>query len=316
MSYKEKYLKYKTKYSLLKEQIGGSFIIGDYDPASPTTLFDYDSVIANNILFFNSYYECFQDIFINFYENHSQYNLDNFFNYTSFLYNMLKIRVYLWSLESYTDSNNTFLRNTGAFITYPELAPAIEQIEPYTTTGGYDGNVTFITNPFVANFEFNIHNKLLEMIDQAHNNINASIPHMSQDMTNQLQTNKTDLQSIITDINRQGNRLPKDDSTFNKYLDTKITEITLNINRTRNGVNSPFRDDAMKDYKEYYRRIQIIERLKFEITKLYSELADVAAKIRDGDRYLSNDPNFGILHSRFQTEFDILEGQLQMHQII
>jgi hypothetical protein len=29
MSYKEKYLKYKTKYSLLKEQKGGHFLIGE-----------------------------------------------------------------------------------------------------------------------------------------------------------------------------------------------------------------------------------------------------------------------------------------------
>ena len=62
MSYKEKYLKYKTKYSLLKEQIGGSFIKGDYDDDSPTALFKYTSSISD-MEFFHSYAECMQDLY-------------------------------------------------------------------------------------------------------------------------------------------------------------------------------------------------------------------------------------------------------------
>jgi hypothetical protein len=42
MSYKEKYLKYKTKYSLLKEQKGGHFLTDDdYDKDPSYAMFNF-----------------------------------------------------------------------------------------------------------------------------------------------------------------------------------------------------------------------------------------------------------------------------------
>jgi hypothetical protein len=315
MSYKEKYLKYKTKYSLLKEQIGGSFIKGDYDDDSPTALFKYTSSISD-MEFFHSYAECMQDLYINFYENNSPYMLDNFNYYGFFLYIMLKIRIYLWFWEDRNDAVNTFLRNTNGFITYPELAPAIEQIIPYSTSGGYNGNDKFITDPFIAVIELLIYKNLLEKRDTFRNNISKSIT-ISQKMSDELRNDDEFLKNKLIKIKIEQKSLPTDDRRFNQYLNEQIDKIAFQLHVNKNGAFSPFNRDVIQEYKKYYKDKQNIERLETEIKKLHSKLAAVAAKIRVNEiGYLNQDLDITTLHERFQIEFSKLDELLHFERVI
>jgi hypothetical protein len=229
---------------------------------------------------------------------------------------MLKIRIWLWFWEDRNDAVNTFLRNTNGFITYPELAPAIEQIIPYSTHGGYNGNEKFITDPFISNLDLQINTILLEKRDTARNNISKSIT-ISQKMSDQLRNNDEFLKDKLIKIKIEQKSLPTDDKRFNQYLNEQIDKIAFQLHINKNGVYSPFNRDVIQEYKKYYKDKQIIERLETEIKKLHSELAAVAAKILVGDTiYLKSYPDVEILHYRFQDEFNKLDEILHFEGVI
>ena len=92
MSYKEKYLKYKTKYSLLKEQKGGGNFLtdDDYDEDLSYAMFNFspdflEKKIDGPILC-GSFFHCYVKMYVSFY-HHDIFNGDRqlFLNYIEFL---------------------------------------------------------------------------------------------------------------------------------------------------------------------------------------------------------------------------------------
>jgi hypothetical protein len=92
MSYKEKYLKYKTKYSLLKEQKGGGNFLteDDYHEDPSYAMFNFSEEFLerdiNISILLNSFFQCYAQMYISFYHlDIFNGNRQLFLNYIEFL---------------------------------------------------------------------------------------------------------------------------------------------------------------------------------------------------------------------------------------
>ena len=308
MSYKEKYLKYKTKYSLLKQQIGNGFIIGELD-TNPPILFDYtEGKIIGHVQFVNSYYELLKDLYINFYENL------NFSNFAIFLYYMFKIRIYLHIWESIKIANSEVDNKNQNTLNYSQLVEKIKQLPIYTTRTGNDGNFFFIKDSFVAHIESDISRELLAQHDNFSRTIlNIIGPLMRYRINLQLEDTKRELQKNEQELEREVHQF--ESMIIEPFIQHLYTNIHTILQRQYGIV---FASNIIEEFKEYYINIQKQDRIEKEIIFLFENLENVRNKLvldRDS-RYPDSEKDVVTLHTRFLIEFDILREMLIRENIL
>jgi hypothetical protein len=151
MSYKEKYLKYKTKYSLLKEQKGGGNFLteDDYREDPSYAMFNFSEEFLerdiNITTLVTSFFYCYVQMYISFYHlNIFNGNRQLFLNYIEFLKKMIIITNFFRIARELTkmidnieiNIYKSILCNTS--INPKKFLSELKSIYPDTRGNGYD----------------------------------------------------------------------------------------------------------------------------------------------------------------------------------
>jgi len=305
MSYTEKYLKYKTKYALLKKQIGGGFIMGEYDDTNPIPLFDYIRR-PTQTEFITSYFECYKELYIHFC-NDPDWS-DYFIHYTDFLFLILQIRVLLDLWQTHTNYISTTRAQRENQTTYPRLLPIIEAIKPY-----FDNDL-YIHKEFMEDAGINFYNEVLPKHDEVITYLRTNIPHMTLDMSDRLRRDNQQLHEKIDEI-----RMKKQVSTRlnHEAFNYRLRDTIKTIIKDNTQINLRANPQLLDNYVRYYKNIQKLEIIELDIRYLLRLMGEISVKLIDDQfKFDTGTHPLKTLYYRYGYEVNTLKTELEGKKII
>ena len=323
MSYKEKYLKYKTKYSLLKKQIGGGFIFGEYkydDRILLPALFNFDlnqHYTKKYEVYLNSFYECYLDLYSMFYkrEDFNINNRDNSYSiFTSILDIMIKIRVFLDEMIDILINNIKQLYDD--FISKKVVPRFLQNIETIIFHDKQKKNEDelLIDSFYIANIEELLYKNLK-------NNAKENLKYrLSEDevelktLKREISQNTQESTEIVSQYNSKKEKLLalnklNDDKFDNYFTETKNKE----QNKEEYNIDIDKNPDFVENFKQYYKFKQNKDRINIKLNILLEKLQIEYKKLEPSKKEQEplENQNLNTLYDRFLEQIPIAEQKIR-----
>ena len=296
MSYKEKYLKYKTKYSLLKEQKGGGNFLtdDDYDKDPSYAMFNFSpDFLEQKIdvpILCGSFFHCYVKMYVSFY-HHDKFNGDRqlFLNYIEFLKKFIVITNFFRIARELTKTiDYQEIQIYKIILSNPSINPKKFLSELKSIDGGQDdAHDIFDDDIYPVDTEIELWH-----------NLAFNFPTFKT----YIQNNSTHPTTVIVERN---NALDRDKKTFEYERDQLFKK-----KRDDDPINSkPFLDylnkqilticsknklDYQDIYKDYYINIKRREHIVMEMDHNIGQLRSFRNKINDMFSYNDYFPNPGV----------------------
>jgi hypothetical protein len=314
MSYKEKYLKYKTKYSLLKKQIGGSFIFGDYSrlPA----LFNFDLTQHYTIkyeFYVKSFYDCYLELYSMFYKR-DDFNINNldysYSIFTSILDIMIKIRVFLDEMidiliEKIKQLYDDFISTEVD----PRFLQNIETIIFHDTDKQEKNEDELLIDSFyIANIEDSLYFYLKNNArNYLYNRLSKEQVELAS-LNNKISQNRQESKYIVKQYNSKKEKLlalnKLNDDKFDKYFTETKKEYNIDIDKN---------PDFVEKFKQYYKFKQNKDKINIKLKILLEKLQIEYQKLEPSKKEQEplENQNLNTLYDRFLKQIPIAEKKIR-----